>query len=76
MIDTFLGPISKSIDCEVVIMPITPGAFQVRVLPPVPDDLHKAHTVTIARPSQPTLTGTVVHSRRMDNGYLELQIDV
>ncbi|RKS27445.1 hypothetical protein BJ917_0289 [Pseudomonas sp. WPR_5_2] len=76
MNDTFFGPISKSIDCEITIIPITPGAFQVRMFPPVPDDLHKAHTVTIMRSSQPPLTGTVVDARRMDNGELELQIDV
>jgi hypothetical protein len=46
MRDTLLGPISKSAECNVVITPITPGAFQVQVLSPVPDDLHKAHSLT------------------------------
>ncbi|MGY2262874.1 hypothetical protein [Pseudomonas sp. SDO55104_S430] len=74
--DTLFGPIAKSLDCQLVITPITPGAFQVRVLPPFPDDLHKAHSITITQPSKQTLTGTVVHTRNLENGELELQIDV
>lgn len=56
---TLLGPIAKSVECNVVITPITPGAFQVQVLSPVPDDLHKAHSLTIFISSAKHLTGTV-----------------
>lgn len=73
--DTFLGPIAKSVECEATITPITPGAFQVQVQFPFPDDLHKAHTITIIQPSKQSLTGTLVHTRRLENGDLELQID-
>lgn len=45
--DTLFGPIAKTIECDVLITPITPGAFQVQVMSPVPDDLHKAHSLTI-----------------------------
>ncbi|MCX2901539.1 hypothetical protein [Pseudomonas mandelii] len=76
MRDTLLGPISKSAECNVVITPITPGAFQVQVLSPVPDDLHKAHSLTIFISSNDHLTGTIAHTRNLDNGELELQIDV
>lgn len=74
--DTFLGPIAKSFECRAIIIPITPGAFQVQVQSPVPDDLHKAHTITVTQPSKPPLTGTLIHTRRLANGDLELQIDV
>lgn len=74
--DTLLGPIAKSVDCELVITPITPGAFQVLVISPVPDDLHKAQTLTVTLSSQHHLTGAVVHTRKLGNGDLELQIDV
>jgi hypothetical protein len=76
MRDTLLGPIAKSVECNVVITPITPGAFQVQVLSPVPDDLHKAHSLTIFISSAKHLTGTVAHTRPLGNGDLELQIDV
>jgi hypothetical protein len=74
--DTWLGPIPKSAECEVIITPITPGAFQVQVLAPVPDDLHKAHTLVITLGAERRLSGNLVHARRMDDGALELQIDV
>ncbi|MCO8312952.1 hypothetical protein [Pseudomonas mandelii] len=74
--DTLLGPIAKSAQCNVVITPITPGAFQVQVLSPVPEDLHKADALTIFLSSKEHLTGTVAHTRKLDNGDLELQIDV
>ena len=76
MRDTLLGPIAKSVECNVVITPITPGAFQVQVLSPVPDDLHKAHSLTIFISSAKHLTGTVAHTRPLENGDLEMQIDV
>jgi hypothetical protein len=76
LLDTFLGPIAKSVECEALIIPITPGAFQVQVQAPFPQDLHQAHTVTVFRPSKQPLTGTLVHARRLANGDLELQIDV
>lgn len=76
LLDTFLGPIAKSVECEAMIIPITPGAFQVQVQPPFPDDLHKAHTVTATQPSKQPLTGTVVLTRKLANGDLELQLDV
>ena len=76
LLDTFLGPIAKSVECQVVIIPITPGAFQVQVQAPFPEDLHKAHTVTVIQPSKELLTGTLVHTRKLANGDLELQIDV
>jgi hypothetical protein len=74
--DTLLGPIARSVDCDLVITPITPGAFQVLVISPVPDDLHKAHTLTVTLSSQHHLTGAVVHTRKSGNGDLVLQIDV
>lgn len=74
--DTLLGPIAKSLDCDVVITPITPGALQVQVLSPVPDDLHKAHSVTLFLSPKEHITGTVAHARELDNGDLELQIDI
>jgi hypothetical protein len=74
--DTLFGPIAKSIDCEVVITPITPGAFQVQVLMPVPDDLHRAHTVNITLSLDHHMVGAVVHTQKLGNGDLELQIDV
>jgi hypothetical protein len=74
--DTFLGPIVKSAECEAIIIPITPGAFQVQVQSPFPDDLHKAHTITVTQHSKQPLTGTLVHTRKLANGDLELQIDV
>ncbi|MEN5147799.1 hypothetical protein ACP3TY_07275 [Pseudomonas rustica] len=74
--DTLFGPIAKTIDCDVLITPITPGAFQVQVLSPVPDDLHKAHSLTVILSSGERLTGTVAHARKLDNADLELQIDV
>lgn len=74
--DTFLGPIAKSVECEATIIPITPGAFQVQVQSPFPTDLHKAHTVTVIQPSKQPLTDTLVHTRKLANGDLELQIDV
>jgi hypothetical protein len=55
---------------------MTPGAFQVQVLAPVPDDLHKAHSLTIFTSPAKHLTGTVAHTRPLENGDLELQIDV
>jgi hypothetical protein len=73
--DTLLGPISKSIDCDVHITPITPGAFQVQVMSPVPEDLHKAHSLTLTLSSGERLNGTVAHARRLKNADLELQID-
>ena len=73
--DTLLGPIAKSVECQIIIIPITPGAFQVQVLSPVPDDLAKAHTLTILLSPTKHLTGTIVHRRSLDNGDLELQID-
>ncbi|MGL6245924.1 hypothetical protein [Pseudomonas sp.] len=74
--DTLLGPIPKSVFCEIDLTPITPGAFQVRVLAPVPVDLHKAHSVTIHLSSKHHMTGSVLHTHKSDNGDLELQIDV
>jgi hypothetical protein len=74
--DTLFGPIAKTIDCDVLITPITPGAFQVQVLSPVPDDLHKAHSLTMTLSSGERLNGTVAHARKLDNADLELQIDV
>jgi hypothetical protein len=76
LLDTFLGPIAKTVECEVVIIPITPGAFQLQVQAPFPQDLHEAHTVTVYQPSKQLLTGTLVHALRLANGDLELQIDV
>lgn len=74
--DTLFGPIAKSVDCELVVTPITPGAFQVLVISPVPDDLHRAHTLNVTLSSQHHLIGDVVHTRKLGNGDLELQIDV
>lgn len=74
--DTLLGPIAKTIDCNVLITPITPGAFQVQVMSPVPDDLYKAHSLTIILSSGERLNGTVAHARRLKNADLELQIDI
>jgi hypothetical protein len=74
--DTLLGPIAKSVNCEVVITPITPGAYQVLVIFPVPDDLHDAHTLTITFSPQHHMVGTVVHTHKLGNGDLELQINV
>jgi hypothetical protein len=74
--DTLFGPIPKSVDCDVIITPITPGAFQVRVLGPVPDDLYKAHSLIITLSPENRLSGSLVHARRLDDGGLELQIDV
>lgn len=74
--DTLFGPIAKSVDCDLVITPITPGAFQVQVRSPVPDDLHKAHSVTIILSPKEHVTGTVAQTRKLENGDLELQIDV
>lgn len=76
LLDTFLGPIAKSVECQAIIVPITPGAFQIQVQSPFPDDLHKAHTVTVIQPSKQALTGTLIHTRQLANGDLELQIDV
>lgn len=76
LIDTFLGPIAKIIECEVEVLAITPGAFQIIIKAPVPDDLHKAHSVNLRFKSQDTLVGNVVHVQRLDDGGLELQIDV
>ena len=76
LLDTLFGPLVKSVECEAMIRPITPGAFQVQVQAPVPEDLHKAHSVTVIQPSKQPLTGTLVHTRRLPNGDLELQIDV
>ena len=76
LLDTFLGPIAKSVECEALIIPITPGAFQVQVQAPFPDDLFKAHTITVTQLSKQPLTGTLVHTCRLANGDLELQIDV
>ncbi|KPN94125.1 MULTISPECIES: hypothetical protein [Pseudomonas] len=74
--DTLFGPIAKTIECDVLITPITPGAFQVQVMSPVPDDLHKAHSLTIILSSGgQRLNGTVAHARRLENADLELQID-
>lgn len=74
--DTLFGPIPKSVDCTVVVTPITPGAFQVQVLAPVPDDLRKAHSLVITLSAEQRLSGNVVYARKLDNGDLELQIDV
>jgi hypothetical protein len=74
--DTLLGPVAKSAVSDVVITPITPGAIQVHVLSPVPDDLHKAHSLIITISPKERLIGTVVHSRKMLNGDLELQLDL
>lgn len=74
--DTLFGPIAKTIDCDVLITPITPGAFQVQVMSPVPDYLHKAHSLTIILSSGERLSGTVAHARRLENADLELQIDI
>ena len=60
--DSLLGPIAKSVNSELLITPITLGAFQVLVISPVPDDLHKAHTLTFTLSSQHHLTGAVVHT--------------
>lgn len=51
--DTFLGSIAKSNDCEIVIIPITPGAFQVQVL--------SQYLMIFTRPIQLRLLG--LHSR-------------
>jgi hypothetical protein len=72
--DTLLGPIA--VICELVVTPITPGVFQVLVISPVPDDLYKAHPVTVTLSNQHHLTGAVVHTPKLGNGDLELQIDV
>ncbi|SDO98066.1 hypothetical protein SAMN04489798_4362 [Pseudomonas arsenicoxydans] len=74
--DTLFGPIAKTIDCDVLITSITPDAFQVQVLSPVPDDLHKAHSLTIILSSGERLNGTVAHVRRLENADLEFQIDI
>lgn len=74
--DTLFGPIAKSIDYDVVVTPITPGAFQVQVRSPVPDDLHKAHSLTLIFSPKEHLAGTVAQTRKLENGDLELQIDV
>jgi hypothetical protein len=76
LLDTFLGPIAKSVECEAIIISITPGTFQMQVQAPFPDDLHKSHTVTVIQPSKRPLTGTLVHTRKLANGNMELQIDV
>lgn len=73
---TWLGPIAKSAECNVIVTPITPGAFQVLVLAPVPDDLHKAHSLLITLAPEQRLSGNIVDARRLDNGDVELQIDV
>ncbi|MBK5356063.1 hypothetical protein JFU37_26685 [Pseudomonas sp. TH41] len=74
--DTLLGPIAKTVDCDLLITPIKPGALQVQVLSPEPDDLHKAHSLTITLSSGERLNGTVAHARKLENADLELQIDV
>jgi hypothetical protein len=74
--DTLFGPIAKSVDRDVVITPITPGAIQVLVLSPVPDDLHKAQSLTIILSPKEHLTGSVAQARMLENGDLEFQIDV
>ncbi|MCX2898728.1 hypothetical protein [Pseudomonas mandelii] len=74
--DTLLGPIAKSVDCDLIITPITPGAFQVQVLSPVPDDLHKAQSLAIILSPRERLTGSVVQARKLEDGGLEFQIDV
>jgi hypothetical protein len=43
---------------------------------PVLDDLHKAHTLTITLSPQHHMVGTVVHTHKLGNGDLELQINV
>jgi hypothetical protein len=73
--DTFLGPISKSIECGVVITPITPSAFQIQIIAPFPSDLHKACHLTIDT-SSGKLSGVIVHTRKTDNGDIEFQIDI
>ena len=74
--DTLLGPIAKSVDCDLIITPITPGAIQVQVLSPVPDDLHKAQSLAIILSPRERLTGSVVQARKLEDGGLEFQIDV
>lgn len=74
--DTLFGPIAKSVDCDLVITPIAPGAFQVQVPSPVPDDLHNAHSLVIILSSKEHLTGSVAQTRKLDDGGLEFQIDV
>lgn len=76
LLDTFFGPIVKSAGCVAMIIPITRVAFQVQVKAPFPDDLHKAHTITVIQLSKQPLTGTLVNARILANGDLELQIDV
>lgn len=73
---TLFGPIPKTANCMVVITAITPGAFQIDVAAPVPDDLHKAHSLVITVSAEQRLSGTVVHARKLEDGGLELQIDV
>lgn len=73
---TLFGPIPMTVDCSVIVTPITPGAFQVLVRAPVPNDLHKAHSLVITLASDQRLSGTIAHARRLDNGDIELQIDI
>jgi hypothetical protein len=74
--DTLFGPIAKSVNCNLVITTITPGAFLVQVHFPVPDDLHKVHSLAIILSSKEHLTGSVAQTRKVDDGGLEFQIDV
>ncbi|MFJ3008264.1 hypothetical protein [Pseudomonas fluorescens] len=74
--DTLFGPIAKSVDCNITLTAITPEAYKLRVIHPVPDDLHKSHSLTIFLTTSQHLTGAISHAKKMDNGDLELHFEI
>jgi hypothetical protein len=75
-LDTLLGRISKSAECQVGLEQVVndPTRFAVRVPPPFPEDLEQAKTVVVKVEGR-RLAGTVRHAERLDDDSLILEVE-
>ncbi|NYH10952.1 hypothetical protein [Pseudomonas moraviensis] len=75
-VDDESGRVTRSIDCLVGLEPVEndPYCFALRVPAPQPEDLAQAATVDV-RVSGRRLQGTVLHTERLDDDSLKLQVE-
>lgn len=75
-LDTASGRVTRSLDCPVGLESVEndPYCFALRVPAPQPDDLAQAVTVDV-RVSGRRLQGTVLHTERLDDNSLKLQVE-
>jgi hypothetical protein len=75
-LDTFLGRITKSVECQVGLEAVIddPYRFALRVPAPVPEDLHEAKIIVVQVEGR-KLQGSVRHIERLDDDSLKLEVE-